>query len=184
MAARRAAILSLTSLTKCTHVGGCLLGCKQERREVCCSSFVVWDFKRNFLIWCTISRIYCICQAAEVRHQPVRGSGCSQSETCPSIPSRSCVPTALSGIAPRVLAQLMDFGCSSLGRKRDSLCGTKQFSHNFYRQFYAFLYCLQNLYKTIILKEVKWIKLLWSWNGSCALELFLSPGLTWKLLQI
>lgn len=87
------------------------------------------------------------------------------------VAARSWAPPAPSGTAHPVLAQLKSFGCSSLGRNRDSSCGTKQFSHNFYRKFYAFLYCLQNLYKTIILKEVKWIKLLWSWNGSCALEL-------------
>lgn len=80
VAARKVAIASLTSLIKCSCVCGCLLVCRQERR-VCCSSFVVCDFKRNFLIWCKISRTDCISQAAEVRHQPVRGSGGSQSET-------------------------------------------------------------------------------------------------------
>lgn len=153
VAARKVAIASLTSLIKCSCVCGCLLVCKQERRVCCCSSFVGCDFKRNFLIWCKICRIDCISQAAEVRHQPVRGSGCSQSETSACIPARSRVPTALSGIAPPILAQYMDFGCSSLGTRTARV--TKQFSRNFYRKFYAFLYCLQNLYKTIILKEVK-----------------------------
>lgn len=50
------------------------VGCRQERGEVCCSSFVVCDFKRHFLIWCKISRIDCVSQAAEVRHQSLRGA--------------------------------------------------------------------------------------------------------------
>lgn len=60
-------MVSLTSLRKCTRVCEYLLGCRQERRDVCWSSFVVCGSKGNFLIWCKTSRIDCISQAAEVR---------------------------------------------------------------------------------------------------------------------
>lgn len=169
VAARKAALASLASQRNCTCGWGCSLGCRQERREVWCFSSVVCDFKRNFLIWCKISRIDCI---SLVRHQAVRGAvGVARVKLVHALLQGALFPLLSGELHPLSLLNSWIFGCPSLGRNRDSSCVTKQFSPNFYRKFYAFLYCLQNLYKTIILKEVKWIKLLWSWNGSCALEL-------------
>lgn len=151
MAARKAALASLASHRKCTCVGGCSLGCRQEGREVCCSSFVVCDSKRNFLIW-----IDCVSQAEDVRDQGVRGAvGVARVKPVHALLQEALFPLPSGELSPLSSLNSWIFGCSSLGRNRDSSCVTKQFSPNFYRKFYAFLYCLQNLYKTIILREVK-----------------------------
>lgn len=78
-------MVSLTYLRMCTCVCGYLLGCRQERREVSCSSFVVCDFKRKFLIWYKISSIDCISQAAEVRHDQQWAVGVARVKLVPAL---------------------------------------------------------------------------------------------------